>query len=348
MPQSPQHQKETGYAKSFVACLSDRGQRHDAQRGNDHLRGPRSRQVRGNQVPGQRGENPFKGTPFEDFFNDRGGQQFNFQGPQSVPRSTGVGAGVIIDRSGTILTNNHVVDGATEVMVRLADGREFKATDIKTDPKTDLAVLHIKGAGDLPAAVLGDSDALEIGDWVIAVGNPFNQELTVSAGIISGKGRNLQDRKRTQYLQTDAAINPGNSGGPLVDLDGEVVGINTAIASSSGGFQGVGFAVPINQAKWVVDQLVHGGAVKRAYLGVIVGDIAGDLAEQLGVHRHQGVFVNEVLPDSPAAKAGLQEGDVITEYGGKHVGTPGELQRWSSVLRWIARKTSRSCARGSR
>ena len=272
----------------------------------------------------QRGENPFKGTPFEDFFNDRnGGIPFNM--PEQ--RRTGVGAGVIIDRSGLVLTNNHVVEGATEVTVRLSDGREFKGTDIKTDKQTDLAIVRIEGAKDLHAATLGDSDALDIGDWVIAVGNPFNQEMTVSAGIISGKGRTLMGGQRTQYLQTDAAINPGNSGGPLVDLDGEVVGINTAIASSSGGFQGVGFAIPINQAKWVADQLTHGGAVKRAYLGVAVREVAGELGEQLGVKRHEGVLVGEVLPDSPAAKAGVQAGDVITEYAGKHVGTPGQLQQ---------------------
>ena len=234
---------------------------------------------------------------------------------------------MIIDKSGVILTNNHVVEGATEVTVRLSDGREFQGTDIKTDKETDLAVVHIKNAGDLPAATMGNSDNLEIGDWVIAVGNPFNQELTVSAGIISGKGRSLRDGKRAEYLQTDAAINPGNSGGPLVDLDGEVIGINTAIASSSGGFQGVGFAIPINQAKWVVDQLVHSGSVKRAYLGVRVEELAGDLAEQFGVHRHDGVFVNEVMPDSPADKAGVHEGDIITEYGDKHVATPGQLQQ---------------------
>jgi serine protease Do len=320
VPQTPQHKKEQGYAKSLSHAFRTAA--------NATLPSVvtitsevRARQVRGNQGQGQRGENPFKGTPFEDFFNDRGGVPFN------APRSTGIGAGVIIDRSGTILTNNHVVEGATEVTVRLADGREFKATDIKTDKQTDLAVVHIKGAGDLPAAVLGDSDSLEIGDWVIAVGNPFNQELTVSAGIISGKGRNLRDGKRAQYLQTDAAINPGNSGGPLVDLDGEVVGINTAIASSSGGFQGVGFAVPINQAKWVVEQLVSGGTVRRAYLGVGVDDVSGELAEQLGVQRNHGVLVGDVLPNSPAANAGIQEGDVITEYAGKHVGTRADLQQ---------------------
>ena len=324
VPQSPQHKVEQTHAKARSHAFRTAA---EATIPSVVTITSETRQVRGDlrrEKGNQRGENPFKGTPFEDFFNDRnGGIPFNM--PEQ--RRTGVGAGVIIDRSGLVLTNNHVVEGATEVTVRLSDGREFKGTDIKTDKQTDLAVVRIKGAKTCRAATLGDSDALDIGDWVIAVGNPFNQEMTVSAGIISGKGRTLMGGQRTQYLQTDAAINPGNSGGPLVDLDGEVVGINTAIASSSGGFQGVGFAIPINQAKWVADQLTHGGAVKRAYLGVAVREVAGELGEQLGVKRHEGVLVGEVLPDSPAAKAGVQAGDVITEYAGKHVGTPGQLQQ---------------------
>ncbi len=317
--QTPEHKKEYGYAKALSHAFRSAA---DATIPSvvTVMSEVRTRQVRGNG----RGENPFKGTPYEEFFKDRGGLPFNMPAPE---RRSGVGAGVIIDKSGVILTNNHVVEGATEVTVRLSDGREYQGFDIKTDKSSDLAVVHIKPTGDLPAATLGDSDKISIGDWVLAVGNPFNQEMTVSAGIISGKGRTLSSGQRAQYLQTDAAINPGNSGGPLVDLDGEVVGINTAIASSSGGFQGVGFAIPINQAKWVADQLVHGGSVKRAYLGVKVGELAGDLAEQFGVHRHEGVFVNEVMAESPAAKAGLQEGDVITDFAGKHVGTPGQLQQ---------------------
>ena len=200
---------------------------------------------------------------FPNMPGDGEGQEFGFQSPPH----DGMGSGVIIDKSGIVLTNNHVVEGADTVTVRLSDGREFKATDIKTDPQTDLAVLHIKAKGDLPAAHLGNCDNLEIGDWVIAIGNPFGQEKTVTAGIISGKGRELGSQ-RTKFLQTDAAINPGNSGGPLVNLDGEVVGINTAIASNSGGYQGIGFAIPINQAKWVTEQLIKNGSVSRAYLGV--------------------------------------------------------------------------------
>ncbi len=270
------------------------------------------------------GENPFKGTPFEDFFDDHDLPDFNF--PHGMPQRQGVGSGVIIDPSGIILTNNHVVAGADEVLVELSDGRQFKASDIRTDEQTDLAVLRIEADEPLPAARLGDSDLMEIGDWVIAVGNPFELNGTVSAGIISGKGRALRAGKRTSFLQTDAAINPGNSGGPLVNLDGEVVGINTAIASNSGGYQGVGFAIPSNLAKWVTGQLIERGSVQRAYLGVGIERISGELAGKLGVDPNGGVLVSEVFPDTPAAKAGFQEGDVILAFAGHPVGSPRDLQ----------------------
>jgi len=277
-------------------------------------------------VPDRRlpGGNPFEGTPFEDFFNDPDLPGFGF--PHGIPRRQGVGSGVIIDRQGIILTNNHVVEGADEVLVEFSDGRQFKADDIKTDEQTDLAVLRIESDEPLPAANLGDSDQLEIGDWVIAVGNPFELDGTVSAGIISGKGRALQAGKRTNFLQTDAAINPGNSGGPLVNLDGEVVGINTAIASSSGGYQGVGFAIPSNVAKWVTDQLIRRGSVQRAYLGVGIEQISNEIAQKLGVAPNRGVLVSEVFPDTPAAKAGFQVGDVILAFAGRDVNSPRQLQ----------------------
>ena len=269
------------------------------------------------------GQNPFEGTPFEDFFGD-GFDMDQFRG--RIPQRDGVGSGVIIDEAGIVLTNNHVVEGADEVTVHLPDGREFTATDIKTDPQSDLAVLRIKADGDLPAAKLGDSDALEIGDWVIAIGNPFELDTTVSAGIISGKERELTSIRRAKFLQTDAAINPGNSGGPLVNLNGEVIGINTAIASNSGGYQGIGFAIPINQAKWITNQLIKTGSVQRGYLGVGIQELTSDLAEQLGVKRGQGVVVGEVFPGSPAAEAGFEPSDVIVEFAGKKVGSPRELQ----------------------
>jgi len=279
--------------------------------------------IEGGREGGTRGRNPFKGTPFEDFFND---EMPGFRGYGMIPRQQGVGSGVLIDPAGIILTNAHVVDGADEVTVELSDGRQFKATDIKIDDRTDLAVVRIKAEGSLPFAQLGDSSKLDIGDWVIAVGNPFELEHTVSAGIISGLRRTLPSGKRAEYLQTDAAINPGNSGGPLVNLNGEVVGINTAIASSSGGYQGVGFAIPSNLAKWVTTQLIKSGRVARAYLGVGMVELSNEVAAKLGVRRNEGVLVTEVFPDAPAAQAGIQEGDVIVAFAGQPVGRPHQLQ----------------------
>ncbi len=269
------------------------------------------------------GENPFKGTPFEEMFRDDPGGMFREF--RSLPQE-GLGSGVIIDASGVVLTNRHVVEGADEVTVLLHDGREIKAKDIRTDQATDLAVIRLEGAANLPYAKFGNSDQLEIGDWVVAVGNPFDQEATVTAGIISAKGRSLGTVGRTQLLQTDAAINPGNSGGPLLDLDGNVVGINTAIASSTGGYQGIGFAIPSNTAKWVASQLIDTGTVRRAYLGVSIEDMTLDVAQRYGVRRNQGVLVTEVHPDTPAAKAGVRVDDVILEFGEQKITSRPHLQ----------------------
>jgi serine protease Do len=284
------------------------------------------------QVPENRpGEtpqrNPFEGTPFEDFFGDNfPGFDFQFE----VPPRRGLGSGVIIDPAGIILTNNHVVEGADKVTVELADGGTFEATQIKTDELSDLAVLRIKADKPLPAATLGDSDNLQIGDWVLAIGNPFEMDHTVSAGIISGTGRSLRGAlpkgERTDFLQTDATINPGNSGGPLVNLRGEVVGISTAIASRTGLSQGVGFAIPINLAKWVTGQLIESGTVKRAYLGVGIQEATSDLGRRLGADQIKGVLVGSVYRGSPAAEAGLQVGDVIQKFAGRAVTTPRQLQ----------------------
>ncbi len=276
-------------------------------------------------APRLRGENPFKGTPFEDFFNDGlGGRGLGI--PQRQAPRSGVGSGVIIDASGVILTNYHVVEDADDLYVFLSDGREFKATDVKTDPATDLAVVRIKVEEKLPVARLGDSDRMAIGDWVIAVGHPFELEATVSAGIISGKGRSLESVGRARFLQTDAAINPGNSGGPLVNLDGEIVGINTAIATSNGGYQGIGFAIPSNLAKWVSQQLVTSGKVQRAYLGVSIEKVDASLARQFNVRSGHGVLVTQVHADTPAAKAGFKEGDVIVAFASAEVHGPRDLQ----------------------
>lgn len=272
---------------------------------------------------GPRMRNPFEGTPFEDLF--RG----DMPGPRSgMPNQPlpGLGSGVILETSGLVLTNNHVVEGADVVEVQLGDGRKFEVEEIKTDERTDLAVLRLKVDGSLPAAPLGDSDQLEIGDWVIAIGNPFALEQTVSAGIISGKGRTLGSVRRARFLQTDAAINPGNSGGPLVNLDGEVVGINTAIASRTGGYQGIGFAIPINLARWVTRQLIERGTVARAYLGVGIENIGPERAEELAVRPDSGVIVSHVGDDTPAEKAGLREKDVIESFDGKPVTDISELQ----------------------
>jgi serine protease Do len=242
------------------------------------------------------------------------------------PRGGGQGSGVIIDPSGIILTNNHVVKGGGTVVVVLQDGREFEATNVSTDPKTDVAVVKIDASETLVAAQTGDSDDVNVGDWVIAVGAPFGLRETVTAGIISAKARGIGITAREEFLQTDAAINPGNSGGPLVNLNGEVVGINTAISSTSGGYQGIGFAVPINMAQWVGNQLVTGGTVKRAFLGVGIQQVTSDLSRQLQLGTVSGAAVTDVRPDTPAADAGVQTGDVIVEFNGRSIDHPRSLQ----------------------
>lgn len=269
--------------------------------------------------------NPFKGTPFEDMFRGRQFQAPNGPNGRTPTPRAGIGSGVVISESGVILTNNHVVAGGGDVTVRLHDGREFKAKGVWTDPKTDIAVVRIEADG-LVAAKLGDSDAMEIGDWVLALGQPFGLESTVTAGIISAKHRGIGITARENFLQTDAAINPGNSGGPLVNLDGEVVGINTAISSRSGGNDGIGFAIPANLARWVSDQLLNDGTVHRAYLGVGIQPVTQVLAEQLNVKPREGVVVTDVFPNTPAANTGLQSGDVIVEFGGQSVSSPQALQ----------------------
>ncbi|MCL4207801.1 MAG: Do family serine endopeptidase [Pirellulaceae bacterium] len=276
-----------------------------------------------------RGRNPFEGTPFEDMFREMPfGEDFRFQMPpgQGMPRQGGIGSGVIFDDAGLILTNNHVVAGGGTVAVRLHDGREYTASQVWTDPKTDIAVIKIDGAEDLVAAPLGNSDAVSIGDWVLALGQPFGLESTVTAGIISAKHRGIGITPRENFLQTDAAINPGNSGGPLVNLDGEVIGVNTAISSRSGGNEGIGFAVPVNLAKWVAQQLANDGVVRRAYLGVGIQPVTQKLADQFKVKPREGVVVTDVFPNTPAAKAGVLSGDVIIEFAGVKVASPQELQ----------------------
>ncbi|MBP62314.1 MAG: serine protease [Planctomycetaceae bacterium] len=245
-----------------------------------------------------------------------------------LPASRNVGSGILIDESGIVLTNAHVIHGADRIWIRFSDGSELEAKNIKADSNSDLAIVYIASKSSLKAARLGDSDRLAIGDWVIAVGSPFEYESTVSAGIISGRGRGVAAIRRGKMLQTDAAINPGNSGGPLVNLDGEVVGINTAIVSVSGGYQGIGFAIPINRAKWVADQLIETGEVQRAYLGIRIGSVDAEYIREndLKVPANYGILVEGVISDSPAADAGLQRGDVIVDFAGKSLRDVGDLQ----------------------
>ncbi len=298
---------------------------------------PVARQTPRNRVPDERDESPFgENSPFGDLFNDPQLRRFfrNMPNTPSMPEGnrTGSGSGVVIDSKGVILTNSHVVAGGGKVYVKLHDGREFMATEVKTDPATDIAVVRIEGASGLKAARLGKAADLQIGDWVLALGQPFGLQNTVTAGIISAKDRDMSITDRGTFLQTDAAINPGNSGGPLVNLDGEVVGINTAISSQSGGYQGVGFAIPVDTAQWVARQLMDKGSVQRAYLGVGIQPVTHELASQFNVNATEGVVVTQVFPDSPAAEAGLKTGDVIVSFAGHKLRSPRELQSFVERL----------------
>jgi serine protease Do len=262
-------------------------------------------------------ESPFEGSPFDFFF--RGNPR-----PQGKQKRQGMGSGVIVDARGYILTNNHVVQGADTLTVVLHDDRELPAQVVGTDPKTDVAVIKVKlegkETGALTPVALGNSDQLEVGEWVMAIGSPFGLKQTVSAGIVSAVGRgHMGITDYEDFVQTDAAINPGNSGGPLVDLEGRVVAINTAIASRSGGNQGVGFAIPVNMAKAVMDQLIDHGSVVRGYLGVFIADVSPELGKSFGYTGRGGVLVQDVTAGSPGAKAGLRAGDILVERDGKPI-----------------------------
>ncbi len=267
--------------------------------------------------------------PMEEFFGSPFGPPDGPRGPHSPrePRGGGMGSGVIVSPDGYVITNNHVVEGANELTVTLPDKREFKGKIIGTDPKTDLAVVKVDAAG-LPFARWGDSSKLQVGEYVLAIGNPFGLNSTVTLGIVSALGRGRMGITQYEdFIQTDAAINPGNSGGALVNQAGELVGINTAIISQTGGYQGVGFAVPASMAKPVLESLVATGKVVRGYLGVAIQDLTPDLAKSFGLKQVRGALVSSIAEDSPAERAGLKQGDVITAYQDKPVEDPGALQR---------------------
>ncbi len=263
-------------------------------------------------------------TPFEEFFGDEFFKRFFGDSPERIPQRS-LGSGVIVDPSGIALTNAHVVEKATDIEVVTLDGSKHKAKIIGLDKKTDLAVLKLDdGKATFRYARLGDSEKMQVGDWVIAVGSPFGLQSTVTAGIISAKARQIGQGPFDDFLQTDAAINPGNSGGPLVNMQGEVIGINTAIVA---GGSGIGFAIPINMAKKVYTELVAKGKVTRGWLGVSIQPLTPELAKSFGAKDTKGVLISDIVPDSPASKSGLKSGDVLLEFNGKKMEAPGDLQR---------------------
>ncbi len=260
-------------------------------------------------------------TPFDEllkrFLEERGGELPPLE-------SQSLGSGFIISSDGYVLTNYHVVEGADEVIVRLSDRHAYEAKIVGTDEASDIALLKID-ARDLPVVKIGSSKKAAIGSWVLAIGSPFGFDATVTAGIISAKGRTLPDENYVPYIQTDVAINPGNSGGPLFNLDGEVIGINSQIYSRSGGFMGLSFAVPIELAMNVVEQIRSNGKVSRGYLGVLIQDVDRDLAKSFGMDHPQGALIAQVVDDSPAARAGLQVGDIILAFNGQHLRESSQL-----------------------
>jgi serine protease Do len=283
--------------------------------------------ISSSSVVTQRMTSPFFDDPFfKRFFGDE------FGGNRSGKfRRSGQGSGVIVDKNGYILTNSHVVKDADEIKIKLSDKREFKGKVIGMDPRTDLAIIKID-SNNLPVLKVGDSSQIRVGETVLAIGNPFGLNQTVTSGIVSAVGRaDVGIADYEDFIQTDAAINPGNSGGALVNIRGELIGINTAIFSTSGGYQGVGFAVPSNMAKAVMDSLIKSGKVVRGWLGVQIQPVTPDLAKQFNLTDKDGVIIGDVTEDSPAAKAGVQRGDVIVEYSGRKISSPTELRNLVSA-----------------
>ena len=280
------------------------------------------------RIPRQFNQRGFQqGDPFNDLFNDFF-ERFYGIPQRSMPKQS-LGTGFIIDSKGYIITNNHVVENADEISVSLSDEREYKAKLVGTDPKTDIALIRIITKDKLPFVKLGDSEKLKVGEWVMAIGNPFGLNNTVTVGVVSAKGRVIGSGPYDNYIQTDASINPGNSGGPLFNTQGEVIGINSAIFTGGAGAGniGIGFAIPINMAKQIVNDLKENGRVTRGYLGVMIQKVTKEIAEPLGMLSPKGALVAEVVKNSPAEKAGIKRGDIIVAINGKTVKSVDELPR---------------------
>jgi len=268
-------------------------------------------------------QSPFgENDPFHDFF-----ERFFGNRPRREFKQRSLGSGFIIDKEGFIVTNNHVVENADKIKVKLSNDREYPATVVGRDTKTDIALLKVENLQDIGIARLGDSDDLKVGEWVVAIGSPFGLEHTVTAGIVSAKGRVIGSGPYDDFIQTDASINPGNSGGPLVNMNGEVVGINTAIVSRGGGNVGIGFAIPINMARGIIGQLQTSGSVTRGWLGVTIQDLTPELADYYGLEGVKGAMVGEVFKGDPAEKAGIKAKDVIVEVDGEKIGSSRDLSR---------------------
>jgi serine protease Do len=270
--------------------------------------------------PSSEFHSPFGNDPyFRDFFKDFLGEM-----PRRRQQNS-LGSGVIIDKSGLILTNNHVIKDADEITVKFSNNQELKGKVVGVDPKTDLAVIRVSDKEDLPVAAMGDSDSLRVGEWAIAIGNPFGLDHTLTVGVVSATGRSeVGIAAYENFIQTDASINPGNSGGPLLNIRGEVIGINTAIVASG---QGIGFAIPVNMVRKVVDDLVKKGKVTRGWLGIGIQPLTPELAKSFGLQAEEGILINQVMPGSPAETAGLKAGDLVQSVDGKSIKETRQLQR---------------------
>lgn len=280
---------------------------------------------------------------FEHFFGNEGPGEHFFEWqpgtPRQMPPMKGAGSGFIVDPDGYVVTNYHVVDGAQDIQVKLLDGSHYKASVVGTDNKTDLAVLKVDAKAPLPAVRFGDSSTMRVGDWVVAVGNPFGLGHTATVGVISAKGRDINSGPYDDYIQVDAPINRGNSGGPLFNAQGEVIGVNTAIFSPSGGNVGIGFAIPASMASDVVADLKADGHIERGWLGVVIQDVTDDMAQSLDLDDSKGAIVSDLVEDSPAEHAGLQQGDVITAVNGKPIKEVHDLTR--AVAKLTAGETAK-------